>query len=206
MHQINNRNDIIKLDHVGVRKYVASILDRFEPMGFDPETDGSIYVVDKDDRLSALEEMNLLTQDRLVEFVNETNELYEVVYLMGDSGAGIAMVISKDCNAELLMRCQVLAHQLEGLIMTTFTLGNVFATPQALEALNSHNSSVIELLARYVSCDWGSIPEEDATANRRALTDSGRLMASYPLSDKVKIWVITEADRSVTTLLLPDEY
>lgn len=206
MMQINSRKDIIKLDHVGVRKYVASILDRFEPMGFNPETDGAIYVVDKDDTLSSLEAMNLLTQDRLVEYVNETNDLYEVVYITGDSGAGIAIVINKECNAELLKRCQVLAYQLEGIMTTTFQLGQVITTPNALKALEEHQLTVIDLLARYVSCDWGETSVEDIQINQQALTDSGRLFATYSLSTEVSIWVITQANRTITEVLLPEEY
>jgi hypothetical protein len=90
--------------------------------------------------------------------------------------------------------------------MIDFNLGQVVATHGALEVLDQHHLTPLNLLQRYCRGDWGSLPPEDAKANEQALVDGGRLFASYPLSEQSKVWVITESDRSVTTLLLPDEY
>jgi hypothetical protein len=87
-----------------------------------------------------------------------------------------------------------------------FPLGQVVATPHALQLLAQHEITPEALLARHQSGDWGVLPTEDAAANRAALADGGRLLSSYPLAEGVKVWIITESDRSATTLLAPDEY
>lgn len=88
-----------------------------------------------------------------------------------------------------------------------FSLGNVYATPLALDTLQSHHLGVASLLQRHIRCDWGNIPLEDKQANNRALEDGGRLLSAYLIGDTGdKVWVITEADRSSTTILLPEEY
>lgn len=63
-----------------------------------------------------------------------------------------------------------------------------------------------EFIDRHLQCDWGEVCEEDSNANDRALTEGTRLLSAYRTSKNERIWVITEWDRSVTTLLLPDEY
>lgn len=87
-----------------------------------------------------------------------------------------------------------------------FTLGKVVATPGALEALMTSGQSATEFLNRHVSGDWGELDPEDQQANEQALIDGTRLLSAYRLNDGTKMWVITEADRSATTLLLPSEY
>ena len=87
-----------------------------------------------------------------------------------------------------------------------FQLGGIYATPGALEALANANTPPAALLSRHLRCDWGEIDEEDAASNEEALAIGERLMSVYRLSNQVKIWVITERDRSYTTLLLPAEY
>ena len=92
-----------------------------------------------------------------------------------------------------------------------FSLGQIVATPGALEALRRNNSIGIEYLRRHASGDWGIVCEEDKQANNAALQSGARLMSAYFLPDETKLWIITEAadddsNRSVTTLLLPDEY
>jgi hypothetical protein len=62
------------------------------------------------------------------------------------------------------------------------------------------------LLQRHLDGEWGDISEEDREANNSALENGGRLLSAYRIGNGVKLWVITEADRSVTTVLLPDEY
>lgn len=87
-----------------------------------------------------------------------------------------------------------------------FPPGQIVSTPGALEALDEHQCSPLTLLARHLSGDWGSICAEDAASNEEALQSGFRLLSSYEIAVDTKIWVITEADRSVTTFLLPSEY
>ena len=85
-------------------------------------------------------------------------------------------------------------------------LGEVVATPGALEALAVAKVEPRALLARHRGGDWGEIPSEDARENWRSLEHGWRVISSYPLSTGARVWVLTEADRSVTTLLLPEDY
>ncbi len=87
-----------------------------------------------------------------------------------------------------------------------FSLGRVVATPGALAALKVSGQTPDQLLRRHVTGDWGDISPEDRHANDDALASGARLLSSYRTSLGIKIWIITEADRSATTLLLPDEY
>lgn len=91
-------------------------------------------------------------------------------------------------------------------IRPLFSLGQVVARPGALETLANANVMAMALVARHVSGDWGDLCEEDKQLNQEALRDGGRIFSSYTLVDQSRIWVITEADRSATTLLLPDDY
>lgn len=87
-----------------------------------------------------------------------------------------------------------------------FPLGQVVATPGALEALERAEQAASDFLNRHVSGDWGCVCAEDKQANDDALETGGRLLSAYVLSDGSKIWIISEADRSATTILLPEEY
>lgn len=87
-----------------------------------------------------------------------------------------------------------------------FDLGQLVATPGALAALEKTGQNALEFLARHVSGDWGELPKEDKDENQLSLEKGFRLLSSYRISSGDKIWVITEADRSHTTLLLPEEY
>jgi len=86
-----------------------------------------------------------------------------------------------------------------------FSLGQVVATPGAIEALGEVNCLPITLLNRHLCGDWGDLDDEDKAANNEALGNWTRLFSAYIIQD-IKFWVITEADRSVTTILLPEEY
>ena len=66
--------------------------------------------------------------------------------------------------------------------------------------------SPISLLRRHQRGDWGDLDDEDKAENEFSLTKHLRIFSSYNLAEKIKVWVITEADRSVTTILLPEEY
>ena len=87
-----------------------------------------------------------------------------------------------------------------------FDLGEVVTTPGALAALERQQVLPILLVSKHLHGDWGSVSAEDALANDNALKNGGRLLSSYAIAPDVRIWVITEADHSVTTLLLPSEY
>lgn len=87
-----------------------------------------------------------------------------------------------------------------------FSLGQIVSTPGALQALGETDITAIELLRRHACGDWGDLCEEDREANAEALKEGLRILSVYRLRDGAKIWIITEADRSVTTLLLPEEY
>ncbi len=87
-----------------------------------------------------------------------------------------------------------------------FDLGQLVATPGALAALEKSGQTPMEFLSRHVTGDWGNLPEEDKAENQLSLEKGFRLMSSYRTTANDKIWIITEANRSHTTLLLPDEY
>ena len=87
-----------------------------------------------------------------------------------------------------------------------FPLGQVVATPGALDALDEAGQSPIEFLQRHQTGDWSEMVEEDQEENRRAVENGLRVFSSYKMESGKKIWVITEWNRSVTTLLLPQEY
>ena len=87
-----------------------------------------------------------------------------------------------------------------------FPLGDLYSTPGALAAVEEAKSTALDLVARHVTGDWSEMVEEDQQANESAIAVGGRIFSAYHLSTGVKLWIITEADRSATTLLLPDEY
>ena len=87
-----------------------------------------------------------------------------------------------------------------------FSLGQTIATPAALTALEEAGQSPSEFLHRHVNGDFGELDAEDRQANEDALIHGERLLSSYLTKMGTKIWVITEADRSSTTLLLPEDY
>ena len=87
-----------------------------------------------------------------------------------------------------------------------FSLGQIVATPGALEALARANQQPGHFLNRHLSGDWGELSNEDKAENEYSLQHGFRILSSYKTVTGEKLWLITEADRSVTTLLLPEEY
>ena len=93
-----------------------------------------------------------------------------------------------------------------------FELGMIVATPGALETCS--NVLMQKCLARHLTGDWGSVCDEDRQANDQALAHGDRILSAYPIDPAQPcegfgvntLWIITEADRSATTFLLPDEY
>jgi hypothetical protein len=86
-----------------------------------------------------------------------------------------------------------------------FQLGQIVATPGILELLESTGKAPSEFIAKHVSGNWGDLCDEDRELNDAALKEQSRLFSAYTVGNE-KIWLITEADRSSTTLLLPSEY
>lgn len=88
-----------------------------------------------------------------------------------------------------------------------FPMGRPVITPGAQAMLDAAGIEGVLLLARHIQGDWGDLGVEDLAANELALLTGKRLLSSYDLpGGKGKVWIITEADRSVTTILLPEEY
>jgi hypothetical protein len=84
-------------------------------------------------------------------------------------------------------------------------LGRVVATPGALKLLTEARAHPFDLLARHAAGDWGELCAFDRRQNEIALKDGYRVFSSYDVPQG-RVWVITEADRSVTSILLPQEY
>jgi len=87
-----------------------------------------------------------------------------------------------------------------------FTLGKIVGTPDALALLESHGVEPKTLLDRHVSGDWGDVDDHDHAVNDQAVKTEGRILSVYDMSNDQKVWIITEWDRSATTLLLPSNY
>jgi len=87
-----------------------------------------------------------------------------------------------------------------------FPLGRVVATPGALERLTEANTDGFALLSRHHQGDWGEMTEADKRENEFSIDKELRIFSSYRIAENSKLWIITEADRSATTLLLPSEY
>lgn len=87
-----------------------------------------------------------------------------------------------------------------------FSLGRIVATPGALRALREAKEEGFVYLFRHACGDWGEVCAEDREENDLSLREGFRLLSVYLLPDGVKIWIITEADRTATTILLPSDY
>ena len=85
-----------------------------------------------------------------------------------------------------------------------FQPGSLFITPNAAKAV--HSSDVIDALARHLQQDWGLVDGEDSAANDRAVAEGARILSAYRDRYGTKFWIITESDRSVTSVLLPEDY
>ena len=87
-----------------------------------------------------------------------------------------------------------------------FRLGQVVGTPGALRALEEAGQNPAEFLTRHVTGDWGDLCDEDKEENELSVEQGFRILSAYTLKTGVKIWIITESNRSATTFLLPGEY
>lgn len=87
-----------------------------------------------------------------------------------------------------------------------FRLGQIVGTPGAVDAIKDAQQDPVELLLRHVTGDWGDLDDEDKKENELSVKEGFRILSAYKLETGMKVWVITEWDRSVTTILLPEEY
>jgi hypothetical protein len=94
----------------------------------------------------------------------------------------------------------------DAVMFSLFPLGQIVATPGALAALERANQPPTCFLARHAIGDWGELEPSDAAENEYGIAHGFRLLSSYTTIAGEKLWIITEADRSATTLLLPEEY
>jgi hypothetical protein len=87
-----------------------------------------------------------------------------------------------------------------------FRLGDIYITPGAQAALTAHAVTPATLLDRHVTGDWSNLSLDDIKANRDAVADGARVFSSYHIAPKVRVWIITEASRASSTILLPEDY
>jgi hypothetical protein len=97
-----------------------------------------------------------------------------------------------------------MAELSRGVGNSKFPLGQTVATPNALNHLTQDD--ILGCLKRHAAGDWGDVDEHDHLANERALKTGNRLFSVYHAQDGTKFWIITEADRSSTCVLLPADY
>jgi len=87
-----------------------------------------------------------------------------------------------------------------------FPLGRIVATPGAIAAMDRSGQQPTTFLAKHVTGDWGDVCADDKKLNDQSVSEGSRILSAYKTTAGEKIWIISEADRSATTLLLPDEY
>ncbi len=92
----------------------------------------------------------------------------------------------------------------EKIPVALFRCGKIVATPHALEQLTLED--ILRGIQRHQAGDWGEVDHEDREANNRALEEGARLFSVYHSERGVKFWIITEAGRQATTVLLPEDY
>ena len=151
-----------------------------------------------------------IREDLNVEVTNPHGVTYTIVPLTGACTCGFR----NDWLCKHAMGYEkLLADQQEAGLPDTpfgpcmkFPLGQLCSTPGAARALQQCNQPVLPLFRRHAMGDWGAVDDEDKQANDSDLKHGGRLLSCYHLSDDTRVWVITEWDRSATTLLLPEEY
>ena len=92
------------------------------------------------------------------------------------------------------------------LIDSNFSFGQVVGTAALVRHCEEKNFSLLPYLIRHGNCDWGDVCKDDKNANDEALKNGLRVLSEYRLPDGKRIWIITEADRSATTVLFPEDY
>jgi len=97
-------------------------------------------------------------------------------------------------------------HPMPSLSRPLLLLGRLLATPAAVDVLQAAGVSIFALVNRHASGDWGDVSEEDRQHNDLAAVAGERVLSSYSLPNGQKVWIITEWNRSSTTVLLPEDY
>jgi hypothetical protein len=88
--------------------------------------------------------------------------------------------------------------------VAVFRLGRIVTTPNALQSLTQDD--ILTGIQRHQAGDWGNLTDDDRAANNRALAHGGRILSAYQATNGTRFWLITEADRSITTILLPEDH
>lgn len=99
-------------------------------------------------------------------------------------------------------QCHNMSHE----TTPRFPLGHIVFTPGAIDTLGRLNVEPRTLLARHQSGDWGDLGDEDKQENELSINEGFRIFSAYTIGDQDRIYIITEADRSSTCLLTPEEY
>jgi hypothetical protein len=160
--------------------------------------------------------MNNLTQtqqDAKQGYLNYQSEQMLALYEKADTNERNAIIkqidsflsaVSKDSKIFWLKFRRKLEMLNESRVL--FSLGKVYLTVGAREALEESSQTAIEFLAKHQSGNYGDICEDDMKENELSVREGFRILSAYRTAQDVKLWVITEADRSSTTVLLPSEY
>jgi hypothetical protein len=113
-------------------------------------------------------------------------------------------------NKQINAVCRYPAPQFKEIGLAKFSAGQIVMTRGISNRIDSEpdfSEFIQVILTRHLNCDWGDGPDCDRAQNEIALVDGDRLMSSYLHQQlRTKVWIITEADRSVTTVMFPDEY
>jgi hypothetical protein len=118
---------------------------------------------------------------------------------------GLAVAIFDDA-AWTVVRTQLRSGDWCNARKMLFSFGQLVATPGALDMLDDAQAHAWVYLLRHVTGDWGDVDPEDIRANEDAVRSGARVFSSYTIREHHRLWIITEADRAATTLLLPSEY
>ena len=146
-------------------------------------------------------------------YLNQQSEQILALYKQADTSErkaiikqidGFLSVISKDEKLFWLRFRRKLEEINESAIL--FPLGQVFVTVGAREALEESNQQPFDFLLRHQKGDYGMVGKEDWQENNFSVKAGFRILSAYKTAKEVKIWLITEADRSSSTILLPEEY
>lgn len=137
-------------------------------------------------------------------------EFLRLKHLLRSSQPGSAAqgeILARVSQLEKLL-CRAVARNMRVLALdvsaATFPLGTLVQTGGSREIINFND--VERALGKHMRRDWGDCGEDDIAANRRSLAEGGRILSVHQTSVGVKFWIVTEADRSATTVLLPCEY
>jgi len=160
--------------------------------------------------------MNNLTQEKQnakEAYLNQQSERMLALYATADTNERKAIIGHIDsflstCNQSEKSFWLKFRSKLERLNEKSvlFPLGRIYLTAGANEALDESKQEPFEFLSKHQRGDWGDICDEDRKENELSLKEGFRLLSSYRTTQEIKLWCITEADRSSTTILLPSEY